>query len=130
VREIYLSGGCPLVRWQATEGLAQIYRWLDEGRDPRAWIDLEVTVDAPLSLQEVQQLRRACGRFVDIRAIYPELKLESERQSRAGLPIELLFTIFYKRKYGVKPDEKMISLFMDILGSREEDQPENGGEAL
>jgi exonuclease SbcD len=131
VREIHLSAGRPLVRWQAAGGLAQVYSWLDEGRDPRAWIDLEVTVDAPLSLQEVQQLRRACGRFIDIRAIYPGLRLESERQSRAGLPVDQLFAIFYERKYGVRPDEEMLSLFMDILGSREKDRPEiEGDDAL
>lgn len=131
VRELVLSSGCPLVRWKATDGIPQVYSWLDEGRDPRAWIDLEIKTDAPLTIQEVQQLRKACGRFIDIRVDYPEIRLESERHSRAGLPIDQLFTIFYERKYGVKPDEKMISLFIDILGGREENQQNgNGGEDL
>ncbi|HOV80175.1 MAG TPA: exonuclease SbcCD subunit D [Bacillota bacterium] len=126
VCEIPLSSGCPLVRWHAAGGLDQVYRWLEEGRDPRAWIDLEIKLDAPLSLQEVQQLRRACGRFIDIRADYPGFRLESERQSRAGLPVDQLFAVFYERRYGVKPDKQMISLFMDILGGGEEDLPESG----
>ncbi|MBC7325293.1 MAG: exonuclease SbcCD subunit D, partial [Moorella sp. (in: Bacteria)] len=106
IREIHLSSGCPLVRWQATKGVAQVYRWLNEGRDRRAWIDLEITVDAPLSIQDVQQLRKACSRFIDIRVLYPGQSVESQRHSLAGLPIDELFAIFYERKYGLKPDEK------------------------
>ncbi|MDA8441280.1 MAG: exonuclease subunit SbcD, partial [Peptococcaceae bacterium] len=32
-REIFLSAGYPLVRWQAKEGLAQVQHWIDEGKD-------------------------------------------------------------------------------------------------
>lgn len=130
VKEIVLSSGRPLVRWKADGGLAQVYRWLEEGRDPRAWIDLEISVNEPLSLQEVQQLRKSCWRFIDIRAIYPEIQHQIERQTRAGLPIDQLFTIFYERKYGVRPDEQMISLFMDILGDDGEDQLESEDNAV
>ena len=131
LKEIHLSGGCPLVRWRAGQGLDQVYRWLEEGRDPRAWIDLEVSVGSPLSLQEVHQLRRACGRFIDIRAIYPDLKPEGAIHSRAGLPVDQLFAMFYQRKYGVSPDDQVVSLFMDILGGRDEERPEiEGGDSL
>src|SRR5579875_3483843 len=43
-REVPLTSGKPLVRWKATEGLHQVLRWVEEGRDRDAWIDLEVHV--------------------------------------------------------------------------------------
>ncbi|HBV98599.1 MAG: nuclease SbcCD subunit D [Peptococcaceae bacterium BICA1-7] len=130
-KEIHLSGGCPLVRWKAGQGLDQVYAWLGEGRDPRAWIDLEVTVGSPLTLQEVHQLRRACSRFIDIRALYPQLEPEEAVHSRAGLPIDQLFALFYQRKYGVSPDVQTVSLFLDILEGRDEERTEiKGGDRL
>jgi len=126
VREVHLSCGRPLVEWRAYEGPAQVYRWLAEGRDPRAWINLEVWVEAPLSLPEVQELRKACPRFVDIRAVYPEALRGAARESRAGMPVDQLFASFYEKRYGVKPDEQMIALFLEILGQEEGEADEEG----
>ena len=39
IEELFLRA--PLVRWKAKGGLEEVYRWLDEGRDPEAFIDLE-----------------------------------------------------------------------------------------
>lgn len=128
VREVHLSCGRPLVEWRAYEGPAQVYRWLAEGRDPRAWINLEVWVEAPLSLPEVQELRKACPRFVDIRAVYPEALRYAARESRAGMPVDQLFASFYERRYGVKPDDQMIALFLEILGEGEAGEEEVGEE--
>lgn len=32
---VYLKSGRPLARWKATEGIAQVEKWLEEGRDSR-----------------------------------------------------------------------------------------------
>lgn len=114
VREIHLSAGRPLVRWRAGE-TAQVYRWLDEGRDHRAWIDLEIKVDTPLSIGEIHQLRKACDRFIDIRAVYPEMEVAAAAESLSHLPIDRLFSRFYERKYGCSPEDKLVDLFMELL---------------
>lgn len=125
IRELHLSSGRPLVRWRA-EGTAQVYRWLDEGKDRRAWIDLEIRVDAPLSIGEIHELRKACERFIDIRAVYPEMEVAAAGESRSHLPIDRLFSRFYERKYGCSPDEKLVDLFMELLSHGGE--PADGGE--
>ncbi|MFY4614596.1 metallophosphoesterase family protein, partial [Escherichia coli] len=55
ISEYLLSKGRPLVRWKATEGLAQVYRWIEEGRDRGAWIDLEIDVEQSLTLEETHR---------------------------------------------------------------------------
>lgn len=128
VRELHLSSGRPLVRWRA-EKTAQVFRWLDEGRDSRAWIDLEIQVDAPLSTGEIYELRKACERFIDIRAIYPELEVAAAAESLSHLPIDQLFSRFYIRKVGCSPDEKLVDLFMELL-SHHNGEPADGGEEV
>ncbi|MQL53035.1 exonuclease subunit SbcD [Desulfofundulus thermobenzoicus] len=127
IKEVHLSCGRPLVEWEAREGLDQVYRWLEEGRDGRAWINLKIWVDAPLPLEEVQRLRRACGRFIDIRPVYPERRDGAARESRAGLPVDELFARFYEHRLGVRPGEQMVALFLEILNDGE--NPEGGAGA-
>src|SRR5690606_32775146 len=54
--EVFLSSGKPLVRWKAKDGLAQVYEWLDEGKDVNAWIDLEIHLKNTLSIEEIHRL--------------------------------------------------------------------------
>lgn len=122
IREIYLDCGAPLVRWQAVEGLSQVYRWLEQGRDPRAWIDLEIHLQTPLSLQEVHDLRGACDHFIDIRPVYPQLAQDMVRPARKGLSIENMFELFFEKKMGIRPDPGTVALFMEVL-SEEGDAP-------
>jgi len=116
VTEIPLCSGRPLVRWRADGGLPEVYRWLDEGRDTRGWIDLEISLDNPLTMQDIHALRKACPRFVDIRPVYKFDGLGEVRESRAGLPIDQLFVSYYKQRFASAPDEKLVELFMELLG--------------
>ncbi len=70
ISECWLSKGRPLVKWKATEGLAQVYRWIEEGRDRGAWIDLEIDVEQSLTLEETHRLRKLYDGFVHIRPNY------------------------------------------------------------
>ncbi|MGQ9558164.1 MAG: exonuclease SbcCD subunit D [Desulfurispora sp.] len=119
VEELPLSCGRPLVVWQA-RGLEHVYRWLEEGRDTRAWINLEVQVTEPLSRQQIQDLRRACDRFVDIRAICPQAAEQVPLESRAALPPGELFASFYRSQRGAEPDPALVHLFLEILGEQGE----------
>lgn len=122
IREIPLSAGRPLVRWRAAN-TEQVYRWLEEGRDSRAWIDLEIQVDAPLGIAEIHKLRKTCERFIEIRPVYPELEVAAAGESMAGLPMEALFSLFYQRKKGCVPDHKLVELFMEMIGQPEGTEP-------
>ncbi|RYL95627.1 exonuclease SbcCD subunit D [Sporolactobacillus sp. THM7-4] len=116
VEEIFLTEGRPLVRWRAENGLDDVYRWLDEGRDCRAWIDLEICLHEALSMHDIQALRKACNRFVTIRPVYMNDPEEEAASGRSQLPIDQLFIRFYKQQEeGAEPGRELIRLFLQLI---------------
>ncbi|WP_407305749.1 exonuclease SbcCD subunit D [Desulfosporosinus sp. SB140] len=114
-REIFLRSGFPLVKWQAKEGLAQVQRWIDEGKDLQAWIDLEVHVTSALNPQDIHGLRRQRERLVNIRPVFPETERIS-LEARSKLPLDELFCKFYQDKTGgAEPDQELVSLFLTLI---------------
>ena len=114
-REIYLSAGYPLVKWQAKEGLAQVQRWIDEGKDLHAWIDLEVFVNSALNSQDIHTLRRQRERLINIRPVFPETE-QLVAEARSKLPIDELFRKFYHdRTGGAEPEQELVSLFLSLI---------------
>ncbi|EHQ87401.1 metallophosphoesterase family protein [Desulfosporosinus youngiae] len=116
-REIFLSAGYPLVKWQAKEGLGQVQQWIDEGRDFNAWIDLEVFVTNALQPQDIHNLRQRRERLINIRPVFPETeKLAAEARSK--LPIDELFRKFYQERMGgAEPEQELVSLFLSLIDS-------------
>ncbi|KIL38289.1 nuclease SbcCD subunit D [Gordoniibacillus kamchatkensis] len=123
-QEIWLSSGRPLVRWKATEGLAQVRAWLDEGRDPNAWIELEVHVTEAMSLEDIHELRKRRDGLIHIRPVYPQTEAEAAAAERqAGLPVDELFRIFYARQTGgAQPEPELVELFLKLM--KDEDESE------
>lgn len=116
-REILLSAGYPLVKWQAKEGLAQVQRWIDEGKDHHAWIDLEVFVTSALTAQDIQTLRRQRERLINIRPVFPKTE-QIVAEARSKLPLDELFRKFYREKTGgAEPEQELVSLFLTLLDS-------------
>lgn len=127
LEEVHLSCGRPLVRWKAKGGLEEVHRWLDEGRDADAFIDLEISLNESLSLGEIQRLRRSRDGFVHIRPIYPEMEREELRQERSGLPVSELFRRFYQRQTGgAEPEDELVQMFLELVA---EDGNAKEGEA-
>ncbi|HBV87659.1 MAG TPA: exonuclease sbcCD subunit D [Desulfosporosinus sp.] len=114
-REIFLSAGFPLVKWQAKEGLAQVQQWIDEGRDLNAWIDLEIFVTSPLQSQDIHSIRRQRERLINIRPVFPDTE-KIVAEARSKLPIDELFRKFYQdRTGGAEPEQELVSLFLSLI---------------
>lgn len=123
VDEIFLSSGRPLVEWKAKGGLAEVYRWLDEEKDPAAWIDLEIHLQETMSLEQIHKLRQARDGLIHIRPVYPELQqVTMEPISASRLPMDELFRRFYERQTGgAQPEPELVRMFMELLASEEDD---------
>lgn len=116
MEEIVLNSGRPLVRWQAKQGLAQVYEWFDAGKDHNSWIDLEVYVDDVLSMEDIQQLRKLHAGIINIKPIFPDMGYEEVAVAQAELTIDELFRSFYvKQTGGAQPDDELVKLFMEIV---------------
>lgn len=125
VEEVHLSCGRPLVRWKAKGGLEEVYRWLDEGRDADAFIDLEVSLTESMSIGEIQRLRKSRDGFVHIRPVYPEMEQAELQYERSGLPVSELFRKFYQRQSGgAEPEDELTQLFLELV--EEEEQAKEG----
>ncbi|ALS21299.1 exonuclease SbcCD subunit D [Paenibacillus naphthalenovorans] len=122
VEEIFLSSGRPLVEWKAKGGLAEVHRWLDEGKDPTAWIDLEIHLQETMSLEQIHKLRQARDGFLHIRPVYPELQPEAmEPVSASRLPMDELFRRFYERQTGgAQPEPELVRLFLELLAEEDD----------
>jgi DNA repair protein SbcD/Mre11 len=124
-KEMFLSAGRPLVRWQARGGIAEVQRWLDEGRDARAWIDLELHLREALAMEQIHEIRRRHGGIVNIRPVYPEAERETAVEAASSLSIEELFRRFYARQTGgAQPEPELIRLFGELIGEDAESEEE------
>jgi len=127
VREIPLSCGRPLVRWKATEGLAQVERWVSEGRDAGAWVDLEIYLTQALTMDQIQALRRMHSGLITIRPVFAagqsEAAATAERQTHS---LQEQFERFFAMKSGGgTPAPELVRLFLELVdeAGSEEVQP-------
>ncbi|RKL69347.1 exonuclease sbcCD subunit D [Salipaludibacillus neizhouensis] len=120
VKDVYLRSGRPLVRWKATEGLAQVHSWIDEKKDNLAWIELDIHVDDTPSMNEIHKIKKAYPHLLTIRPIFPENQSETLPE-RKHVAIDELFNQFYQRQTGgATPDQELTRLFLDIVNEEEE----------
>lgn len=123
--ELYLTSGKPLVRWGCRGGLEEVQRWLDEGRDVNAFIDLEISLTEAMSMGEIQALRKAHEGIIHIRPVYPGRDKEEQAFSRAGMPVDELFRRFYQRQSGgAEPETELVELFMSLVAEDEQQDSE------
>jgi len=122
VKEIFLSSGKPLVRWNAKNGLDEVLGWLEDGRDQGAWVDLEMTLKDALSIREIQQLRKLHNGIIHIRPLFINEETVEQKERLSSLPLETIFQRYYSRQTGgASPDQKLVDLFLDIVKEVDEE---------
>jgi DNA repair protein SbcD/Mre11 len=78
-------------------------------------------------MEEIQRLRKAHDGIVHIKPVFTEKLGEEISVSTQKLPVDELFTTFYKRQTGgAVPDPELISLFLDLVGE-EDGEGESAG---
>jgi len=128
IEEVFLTSGRPLVRWKAKGGLEEVYRWLDEGRDANAFIDLEITLTEAMGLADIQRLRKSRDGIVHIRPVYPEMEALELEIERSRIPLPDLFRKFYQRQTGgAEPEDRLVQLFLELVEEEEQDAAEVSG---
>ncbi|GAK11125.1 LOW QUALITY PROTEIN: exonuclease SbcD [Geomicrobium sp. JCM 19039] len=121
IREIPLNSGKPLVKWQAKNGLQEVYKWLDESAALDSWVDLSIHSDHTLRPDDIQKIRRA---HLELRFVrYYQKNNMWEREERRNLPIDELFKQFYEKKTGgATPDQEITELFLNLIDQESTEQ--------
>lgn len=118
-REVYLRSGRPLVKWNATEGLAQVHDWMDMQKDAQAWIELDVHMKDTPSMEDIHKLKKNYPRLLTIRPIFPDTK-RIDGPERKHVAIDKLFKQFYERQTGgASPDDELTRLFLEMVNDEE-----------
>ncbi|HPP36204.1 MAG TPA: exonuclease SbcCD subunit D [Clostridiales bacterium] len=128
VRPVYLDCGKPLIKWFAKEGIQQALQWCWEGKDPNAWIDLEILTDRVLTADEYKAIRSMHPGIINIR---PRIRSEETEvmspESREGRKIDELFRDYYKYRMGVDIPDELMGAFLELLNEdSEQDDTEPG----
>lgn len=119
--ESFLRSGRPLVKWSCRGGLEEAWRWIEEGRNANAFIDLEISLTESMSMADIQKLRKSHEGIVHIRPVYPGQALEETLIQRSQMPVDELFRKFYQQQTGgAQPEAELVELFMELLS---EDEP-------
>lgn len=121
VRHVPISAGRPLVRWVAEDGLAQVERWVAEGKDPTAWISLEVHTEHPLTLEQVHRLRAMRPELVHIRAVLPAEAEAAATAEPQRLGVDEQFVRFYSQVRGGPPAPELVRLFLELVNAGDEE---------
>lgn len=115
-KEIILSSGNPLELWVAEGGMAEVLRWIEEGRDLNAWIELELHLTKPLTNEDIQLIRSQRPGIINIRPVLPGTDQELIAEKRSDLSIDELFRRFYdKQTNGAQLDENLLKLFLELV---------------
>lgn len=124
VREIPITAGRPLVKWEA-RGMAEVERWVGEGKDPTAFIDLTLHLEHPLTLDQIHRLRSLRPDIIHIHPVFPTAEEEvAAAGERLQLTMEEKFIRFYQQERGGTPPDALVRLFLELVN----DQAEEGAE--
>ena len=126
VTPVYPDCGKPLRRWVADKGIGQAIQWCEEGRDPNAWIDLEIVTDRVFTAEEQKSLRNLHSGIINVR---PRIKTDEaeilQPDSREGKRIDELFIDYYRYRMGTDIPDELMSAFIEMLNDEQEDSWEN-----
>ena len=117
VRPVYLDCGKPLKKWHADKGIQQALEWCEEGRDPDAWIDLEILTDRVLTADEHKTIRSLHPGIINIRPLIRSEETEVLAPvSREGRKTDELFRDYYRYRMGVDIPDELMEAFLELLG--------------
>lgn len=130
VRELSLSSGRPLKRWEAVDGMAQALQWCIDGRDSNAWVDLEIITDTVIGSEEQKQLRELHPGIINIRPkLKNQIEYNNDYKNRETKRIDELFREYYLSSQGMEASEELMDLFLSIANQDMEEQTTEENEA-
>jgi len=125
INEVLLKSGKPLIKKKIANGIIELEDWLNnEGQVP-AWIDIELNVPHPLSIEEIQRIRKMHDGLINIKIVTPTLEqIAQSIKLQEQTPIKI-FERFYEFKTGAKPRKEVVDLFGELFQTEMEEGDES-----
>ncbi|MCW2278390.1 exonuclease SbcCD subunit D [Heliophilum fasciatum] len=116
VTEIPLMSGKPLTKWVIRGGLEELKVHTESGKDANAWIDLEICLERPLTLDEIGQIKNLHPGFVNIRVTINQSEEDRlAKEALKNLSLEQRFIRFYQQQTGGgAPEPALVQLFLEL----------------
>jgi exonuclease SbcD len=126
VRESLITCGKALRKWKA-KSVEEALQWCREGRDKNAWIDIEITTDRVMTVEEQHELRRLNQGIVNIRVVIEENEKGENvlKESREGRRVEDLFKEYYCQKNKCEASEELLNALIEIIYADSEDSEDS-----
>jgi exonuclease SbcD len=122
VEKVELASGKPLVHWEVNGGIAELMDWCRSAKDREAWIDVAVTVDRPVTPEEIGTIRDLRESIINIRPVLQDSASQLlVAENRLNKPLKELFEAYYQSKTGVAPKPDLTAFFMEIAAAGEEE---------
>ncbi|TCS84205.1 exodeoxyribonuclease I subunit D [Tepidibacillus fermentans] len=122
--EIFLSSGKPLIQKTIQGGVSELENWLHHEANQPLWIDLTLHVEHPLSIEEIQRIRKMHEGLIHIKVITPESKQAMNRLENYSKDPRELFERFYQQKMGAAPRKEVVDLFVELFHQQVEEENE------
>ncbi len=114
--EIPLTSGKKLIQKSIVEGgIPALERWIESDGNNPIWIDLVLHAPYPLSIEEIQRIRKMHDGFINIRVVTPKLDHMEKRISLSEKKPTELFTMFYQHRAGATPKQEVVDLFQELF---------------
>lgn len=124
IAEVNLNSGKRLISKKITDGIPELESWITNEGNIESWINLELHLNSPLSLEEINRIRKMHDGIINIRVVTPELEKSLEIINiKTKKPTEL-FEKFYEYKTRVKPRSEVINLFSDLFNEQSDEEVE------
>ncbi|MFV9509679.1 exonuclease SbcCD subunit D [Tepidibacillus sp. LV47] len=123
-KEIFLTSGKPLIQKAIRGGIDELEHWIHDEANIPLWIDLTLHVEHPLSIEEIQRIRKMHEGLIHIKVITPEIKEAINTFEKQTKEPKELFIRFYQQKMGASPRKEVIDLFLELFHQegKEEDE--------
>ena len=104
----------PIEVWKCDSIDEAIYK-CEENKDRECWVYLEIKTDRYIREDEIKAMKKLKG---DIIEIIPKITLdeeENDERSFSEKSFQELFTDFYEKERGVKPQDDLLELLLNIV---------------
>jgi exonuclease SbcD len=119
IQEVFLRNYKPIEIWECSSIEEAIERCrANSHRD--IWVYMDIKTDRGITQGEIKEMKSLVKDIVQIRPIFPNEIMREEPLEDINVPIDDLFSSYYRSRRGTEPPEELMDMFYKILGQEDD----------